>query len=50
MITIKFYRDNVLVRTEICSNVFEADTISVKEKQKYTKIVLEYEEKDDDAV
>ena len=50
MIIVKFYRDNVLVRTEICSNVFEADTISVKEKQNYTKIVLEYEEKENDDI
>jgi len=50
MITVKFYRDNVIVRTELCSNVFEADTIAVREKHNYTRIVLEYEEKDGNVI
>lgn len=50
MIILKFYREDMLVRTEICTNAFEADLIAEKEGQAYTKIVLEYQQKDADAI
>lgn len=50
MIIVKFYRDDKLVRTEECSNEFEADLIAEKDGKNYNKVELEYEEKDKDVI
>lgn len=50
MIKVKFYRDDKLVRTEECSNEFEADLIAEKDGKNYTKVELEYEKKDKDVI
>jgi hypothetical protein len=50
MITILFYKDDKVVRSEVCHNEFEADLIVDSEKHKYTSIEFVYGKKDDDAV
>jgi len=44
--TIHFYRGNILVRTEICSNEFEAEEIVRRERDMYDYVVFVSGDKD----
>jgi hypothetical protein len=48
--TIYFYRGNSLVRTEVCSNEFEAEEIVKLEKNMYDSYKFVYNTANTDAV